>query len=153
FWEAVESLDHQVDESVQIAMLLEGRKLTERGARWLLANRRPPFDIQEAIDFFAEGAVALVPMLPKLLTGLDRAAFDERVKSFVERGVPDELAEQVAVMVPAYSTFDLVGISRVTDLPIQEVAEVYFELGERQQLTRLRERIIALPRDDRWRSM
>ena len=153
FWQAVESLDNQVDQSVQIAMLLEGRKLTERGARWLLANRRPPFDIQEAIDFFAEGAAILAPLLPKLLTGLDRVAFDERVKSFVEWGVPDELAEQVAVMVPAYSTLDVVEIAHSTGLPLEEVAEVYFDLATRQDISRLRERIIALPRDDRWRSM
>ncbi len=41
FWDAVESLSHQVEESTQVAMRLEARKLTERAARWLLHNRRP----------------------------------------------------------------------------------------------------------------
>ena len=41
--------------ATQIALLLEGRKLTERAARWLLHNRRPPFDIRATIDFFAAG--------------------------------------------------------------------------------------------------
>jgi glutamate dehydrogenase len=153
FWASVEGLDHQVDEGVQVKMLLEGRKLTERGARWLLHNRRPPFDIQETINFFSGGALHLAPMLPKLLTGRDLAAFEERRDTFGATGVPDELAEHVAMMVPAYSTFDLVEIAHSTGRPIEEVAEVYFDLAERLQLARLRERIIALPRDDRWRSM
>jgi glutamate dehydrogenase len=153
FWASVEALDHQVDESVQVSMLLEGRKLTERGTRWLLAKRRPPFDIRETIDFFSDAAATLVPLLPKMLTGMDLTAFEERRSGFSERGVPDELAEHAAIMVAAYSTFDLVEIAQGTSRPVQEVAEIYFDLADRLQISRLRERIIALPRDDRWRSM
>ena len=153
FWESVEGLSHQVAESTQIAMLLEARKLTERGARWLLHNRRPPFDIRETIDFFAGGAATLSAHLSKLLVGQDLAAFEQRRDGFAERGVPDELAEQCATFVPAFTTFDLVGIAHDTGRPVEEVAEVYFDLGDRLQLSRLRERIIALPRDDKWRSM
>ncbi|MFF5258573.1 NAD-glutamate dehydrogenase [Actinomadura viridis] len=153
FWRSVEGLSHQVDESTQIKMLLEARKLTERGARWLLHNRRPPFDIRETIDFFSEGAVRLGALLPRLLAGLDLAAFEQRRDGFAERGVPDGLAEKCAMLVPAYSTFDLVGIAHDTGRPVEEVAEVYFDLADRLQLSRLRERIIKLPRDDKWRSM
>ena len=153
FWKSVEALEHQVSESTQIAMLLEARKLTERGARWLLHNRRPPFDIRETIDFFAGGAQTLRANVSKLLVGLDLAAFEQRRDGFAERGVPDELAEQCASFVPAFSTFDLVTIAHETGRPVEEVAEVYFDLADRLQLSRLRERIIALPRDDKWRSM
>jgi glutamate dehydrogenase len=153
FWRQVESLSYQVDESTQIKMLLEARKLTERGARWLLRNRRPPFGITDNIEFFAGGARTLVGQLPKLLVGLDLAGFEQRRNGFAERGVPDELAEQVAMMVPAYSTFDLVEIAHDTGREVTEVAEVYFDLADRLQLARLRERIIALPRGDRWKTM
>ncbi|GAB3660706.1 NAD-glutamate dehydrogenase [Actinocorallia lasiicapitis] len=153
FWAAVEATEGIVDQATQIAMLLEARKLTERGARWLLHNRRPPFDIRETIDAFAPGALALVPSLPKLLAGRDLEAFDERRDAFVARGVPVELAEQVAMMVPAYSTLDVVDIARATGHTVAEVAEVYFDLADRLQLARLRDRVIALPRDDRWKSV
>ncbi|TQM67420.1 glutamate dehydrogenase [Actinomadura hallensis] len=153
FWDAVEGLAHHVSEATQIAMLLEARKLTERGARWLLHNRRPPFDIRETIDYFAGGAATLRSSVSKLLVGADLAAFEQRRDGFAERGVPDELAEQCAAFVPMFSTFDLVGIAHQTGRPVEEVAEVYFDLADRLQLARLRERIIALPRDDKWRSM
>ncbi|MFC4049330.1 NAD-glutamate dehydrogenase [Actinomadura syzygii] len=153
FWRSVEGLSDQVDESTQIAMLLEARKLTERGARWLLHNRRPPFDIRETTDFFAGSAATLSTHLSKLLVGLDLSAFEQRRDGFAQRGVPDELAERCATFVPAFSTFDLVGIAHDTARPVEEVAEVYFDLADRLQLSRLRERIIALPRDDKWRSM
>ncbi|MFC4531643.1 NAD-glutamate dehydrogenase [Sphaerisporangium dianthi] len=153
FWRAVESLDNKVDTATQLAMLLEGRKLAERGARWLLGNRRPPLDLAGATRFFVEGANGLLPHLPKMLAGPDLAAFEERRDGYLARGVPADLAERAAVMVPAYSTFDLVEISSFTGRPVNDVAEVYFDLAERLQLARLRERVIALPRDNRWNSM
>ena len=42
----MEALDGVVDTGVQILAMLEGRKLTERAARWLLHYRRPPFEVQ-----------------------------------------------------------------------------------------------------------
>jgi glutamate dehydrogenase len=153
FHRQVESLDNLVDTSTQIAMLLEARKLAERGTRWLLTNRRPPLDLEGSAAFFVKGVNGLLSHIPKMLTGPDLAAFEDRRDSFVARGVPVELAERVAAMVPAYSTFDLVEISSVTGRPVNEVAEVYFDLADRLQLARLRERIIALPRDNRWNAM
>lgn len=153
FYRQVEALDNVVDTSTQIAMLLEARKLAERGTRWLLTNRRPPLDLAAAAGFFVKGVNGLLAHIPKLLTGPDLAAFEERRDSFVARGVPVDLAERVAAMVPAYSTFDLVEISSVAERPVNEVAEVYFDLADRLQLARLRERVISLPRDNRWNSM
>jgi glutamate dehydrogenase len=153
FFAQVEALDGRVDTSVQILLLLEGRKLTERAARWLLYNRRPPFDIQATIDFLADGVVTVGQGLPKLLTGTDLTGFDERRDSFASRGVPLELAERVAAMVPAYSAFDIVDIAARIRRPVEETAEVYFDLADRLQITRLRDRITALPRDDRWNTV
>ncbi|MEV5494199.1 NAD-glutamate dehydrogenase [Nonomuraea fuscirosea] len=153
FYRAVESLDNEIDTATQIAMLLEARKLAERGARWLLVNRRPPLDLAGSVSFFMKGFNGLLAHIPKLLTGPDLAAYEDRRDSFAARGVPMELAERVAGMVPAYSTLDLVEISSLTGRPVSEVAEVYFDLADRLQLARLRERIIALPRDNRWNSI
>jgi glutamate dehydrogenase len=153
FWAQVEALDGEVDTSVQILLWLEGRKLTERAARWLLHNRRPPYDVQATIDFLADGVLAVGSGLPKLLTGSDLTGFDERRDAFTSRGVPLGLAERVAAMVPAYSAFDIVEIAARTRRPVEETAEVYFDLADRLQITRLRDRITALPRDDRWNTM
>jgi glutamate dehydrogenase len=153
FWASVEALDGQVETVTQIRLLLEGRKLTERAVRWLLHNRRPSYDIGETIDHFADGALTIASSLPKLLGGRDLAGFEERRASYTRQGVPPELAERTAGMVPAYSTFDIVETAATTGHGAEEAAEVYFDLAERLQITTLRERIIALPRDDRWNTM
>ncbi|GII91075.1 NAD-glutamate dehydrogenase [Sinosporangium siamense] len=153
YWREIEALDNKVDTSTQLAMLLEGRKLIERGTRWLLANRRSPLDLASSVAFFAKRMNGLIPHLPHLLTGRDQIAFEERRDSYITRGVPAALAVRVAAMVPAFSTFDLVEVAMQTERPLHEVAEVYFDLADRLQFARLRERVISLPRDSRWNSM
>src|SRR5205085_4046555 len=73
--------------------------------------------------------------------------------AFHAKGVPTELAERGAAMVPAYSAFDIVEIATGTGRDVGETTEVYFDLGNRLQFARLRDQIVALPRDDRWNTM
>jgi glutamate dehydrogenase len=153
FWAQVEATDGQVDVATQIAMLLESRQLIERAARWLLQNRRPPFDIQASVGFFVDGVRTVRSRLPKLLTGRDLVTFNERQQSYIARGVPVELAKRVAAMVPMHSAFEIVQVASAVERPIEETAEVYFDLADWLQITRLRDRITALSRDDRWASM
>ena len=84
----VKELDGKVEISAQILALLEGRKLTERAARWLLHFRRPPFDIQATIDYFAGGVLAVAGGFPKLLVGLDQRGFEERRDELRRARVP-----------------------------------------------------------------
>ncbi len=153
FWRQVEQIEGQVSLAAQITLLLEGRKLTERAARWLLHFRRPPFDLEATVGFFADGVRTVRAGLPKLLTGRDLSGFEERRDSYLALGVSADLAEQVASMVPTYSAFDIVQVAASVGRPIEETAEVYFDLADQLQITRLRDRITALPREDRWSAM
>jgi len=153
FWARVEHLDGQISVATQLSLLLEERKLVERAVRWLLQNRRPPFDIQATIGFFADGVRTVGASLPKLLSGRDLATFTERQEAAVAREVPPELAERVAAMVPAYSAFDIVSVAASTGSDVTDTADIYFNLGGRLQIARLRDQIVALPRDDRWNTM
>ena len=56
-------------------------------------------------------------------------------------------------MVPSYSAFDIVTSAAATEHGVEETAAVYFLLADRLQLGRLRDLIVALPRDDRWSSV
>ncbi|PRY01540.1 NAD-glutamate dehydrogenase [Allonocardiopsis opalescens] len=153
FWHAVEQLDERVSTATQLKLLLECRKLSERGSRWLLLNRPARYPIGEVVNFFREGVATIVPQLPELLRGRDLAGFQERRDQLVKADVPVELAERTAAMVPAFSTFDLVEVAADRGEPVRRVAEVYFDLADRLQIARLRDRVIALPRDDRWNTM
>ena len=150
FWQQVEAMAGTVDVGARIAVVLEARKLMERATRWLLVNRRLSFGIAETVNFFSAGVSTVRSSIPKLLSGSDLSTYEDRRASFAGSGVPAGLAEQVAAMVPSYSAFDIVTSAAATEHAVEETAAVYFLLADRLQLCRLRDLIVALPRDDRW---
>ncbi|GHD18237.1 NAD-glutamate dehydrogenase [Nocardiopsis kunsanensis] len=150
FWDEIEALGQDVSVDAKLTLLLETRKLAERSARWLLRRRSFPFDIRSEIAYFSERIGEVLSDLVGLLRGRDREAYEERRDRYTSVGVPIELAERVAAMVPAYSSLDLVEITHRTGRSLKQVAELYFELADRLNISWWRERIIDLPRDDRW---
>src|SRR6202012_1031687 len=118
----------------------------------VLITRRPPFGISETVSFLAAGVAAVRSAIPKLLSGRDLAGYEERKASFVSQGIPVQLAEEAAAMVPSYSPFDIVTSAAASSHGVEETTAVYFALAERLQLGRLRDLITALPREDRWMS-
>ena len=153
FWADVEALDLVVDADTQVAMLLDARRLVERATRWMLRTRRRPLDIAETVERFADGARAIAEALPGILAGDDRAGWDARVEELGEARVPDAVARRVAGLGALFSALDIVEVSAATERSVEEVAALHYELGARLHLHWLRDRIAALPRDDRWQAM
>jgi len=153
FWKAIDELDNRVPAEIQTRMRLAGRRLTERGARWFLLNRKHPIDITEQVEAFSAGVTEVCAQLPKLLNGADAQQLASATAELVEFGVPEELAARVAVAGSAYSALDIVEVAKETGRGPGEVAEGYFDLVDRLGIGALRDRITALPRTDRWQTM
>ncbi|MFF7677892.1 NAD-glutamate dehydrogenase [Actinacidiphila glaucinigra] len=152
-WDEVEALDTVVPADVQTRIRLHSRRLVERGTRWLLNNRPQPLAIAETIDFFREGVATVWAVLPKLLRGADLEWYESIHDELTGAGVPEELATRVAGLSSAFPTLDIVDVADRTGKDPLAVAEVYYDLADRLQITQLLDRIIELPRADRWHSM
>lgn len=152
-WEAVEALDNKVAADVQTRVRLHSRRLVERGTRWLLNNRPQPLQITETIELFAERVERVWSDLPKLVRGADLEWYEAVMAELIGEGVPEELAAKVAGFSSAFPTLDIVAISDRTGVEPLAVAEVYYDLADRLEITQLMDRIIDLPRADRWQSM
>ncbi|MER5896290.1 NAD-glutamate dehydrogenase [Streptomyces sp. NPDC001876] len=152
-WDAVEALDNQVAADVQTRIRLHSRRLVERGARWLLGNRPQPVEIAQTVEFFRDGVGQVWNELPKLLKGADLEWYRSILEELTSVGVPEELAVRVAGFSSAFPALDIVAISDRTGKDALSVAEVYYDLADRLGITQLMDRIIELPRADRWQSM
>ncbi|MFD9305616.1 NAD-glutamate dehydrogenase [Streptomyces sp. NPDC060048] len=152
-WDAVEALDNKVAADVQTRVRLHSRRLVERGTRWLLNNRPQPLQITETIAFFAERVERVWSDLAKLVRGADLEWYEAVMDELIGEGVPEELAAKVAGFSSAFPTLDIVAISDRTGVEPLAVAEVYYDLADRLDITQLMDRIIELPRADRWQSM
>jgi glutamate dehydrogenase len=152
-WVEIEALDGEVDSDVQTHLFLAGRRLVERGSRWLLAHRSRPLDIGATVNFFSPGANAIAAALPRLLGASDVEPLMVQAEELEQAGVPPALAQRVAGLGTMFSTFDIVEVADETGLEVEEVARVHFRLADRLDLHWLRDRIVELPRDDRWRAL
>ena len=134
-------------------MLLEGRRVIERSARWLLRSRRRPIDIAESVEYFGPGAAELYEKLPSLLAPSDAEPVMQQAEAFERAGAPAGLALRIAGLASMFATLDIVEIADQGEAPLERVAAIHFQLGSRLQLHWLRDRIVELPRDDRWRAL
>jgi len=151
-WRAIEDMEPRVAPQVQTDMRLEGRRLVERGAGWMLRNR-PGAGLVEVIGEMAEPVRRAVRLLPAPLRGVERAAYDDRLAGLLGAGVPSALAAASARMQAAAAALDIVDIALRTGRPVEQVSGIYHELSARLLLARLRVRIDELPRDDRWHTL
>ncbi len=149
----IDALDNQLPAAVQTHMRLQMRTLVERASRWLINNRRPPIDSDAVVDFFDVLAQKVVAAIPDLLDGRELLALHARRDALVQQGVSEDLATRVAALPPAYAALNIVETAKRDDLDALDVARLHFALGERLGLSALVDRILALPREDRWQSM
>ncbi|MFI1203752.1 NAD-glutamate dehydrogenase [Streptomyces sp. BHT-5-2] len=152
-WDDVEALDNVVAADVQTRIRLHSRRLVERGTRWLLNNRRQPLELSGTIDFFAERVAQVWAELPKLLQGSDVEWYQTILEELTDAGVPEPLAVQVSGFSSVFPALDIVAIADRTGKEPLAVAEVYYDLGDRLRINQLLDRILELPRNDRWQSM
>ena len=152
-WTAIEALDNEVKAQVQLDMLLDGRRLIERSSRWLLRHRTAPMDIASTVAAFEPGAAVLYDAVPELLDPVDLEPLARRVDELRTAGVPEELATRVATLQMMYGVFDVVEVADESGLDVRAVGAVYFRLGARLGLHWLRDRIVELGRDDRWKAL
>ncbi|WP_217238618.1 NAD-glutamate dehydrogenase [Streptomyces sp. AC555_RSS877] len=152
-WDAVEALDNKVEAAVQTRIRLHSRRLVERGTRWLLNNRPQPLQLAETVEFFADRVEQVWSQLPKLLRGADLEWYQKIYDELTGVGVPGEVATRVAGFSSAFPTLDIVSVAGRMGRDPMDVAEVYYDLADRLHITQLMDRIIELPRADRWQSM
>ncbi|MCX5261597.1 NAD-glutamate dehydrogenase [Streptomyces canus] len=152
-WDGVEALDNRAEAAVLTRIRLHSRRLVERGTRWLLNNRPQPLQLAETVEFFGDRVEQVWSQLPKLLRGADLEWYQKIYDELSGAGVPDELATRVAGFSSAFPTLDIVSVADRMGRDPMDVAEVYYDLADRLHITQLMDRIIELPRADRWQSM
>lgn len=148
----IDAWDNRIDAAAQTRMRIELRTLVERAARWLVL-RRSDLDAEGVVDFFGvrvQRVLAEENGIAGLLTGRELEAYDARRSALEDDGVPTELAARVAALPPSYALLSAVETAERTELEPQVVARVHFALGERLGLSTLLQRILVLPRTDRW---
>jgi len=146
----VEALDNRVANEVQIEMLLEGGRLIERAAAWLLQNADMPLDISHTVEHFQSGIETIRANLYDLVVEPHREGLNAKAAQLEKQGVPAEPAKKAASLGALLSGLDIIKAASSCNRDLEQVARLYFQLGDRFELYWLREQLSKLEVGRHW---
>jgi glutamate dehydrogenase len=148
-WSDIESLDNQLPASVQLDMLVSVGALLERAILWLLRSGYEKLDIAAYVDEFRPRIAAIAEHLDEVLPPSLLNTLKVREAELEADGIPDTLAHRVASLDVMSSAMDIVRISRRGGA-VEDAARVYFDLGARFNLDKLRSAAASITADTPW---
>jgi glutamate dehydrogenase len=148
-WADIESLDGVVDPVVQNELMSAVDFLVEATSRWWLvqaAGERLGATIEGAAGAFAE----LTHVIDRVGSDSWREEHEQAVGELVEKGVPKQIARRHAFQGELVHGPDIISIAQSTGRTVEEVARVFFLLGEALDIDWLEVRLEDLPATTRW---
>lgn len=152
-WAEIEALDNKVPANAQTAMLTEIEHLLDWVTLWFLRKGNSGLDIGDHVKRFAPGMAALTADLSQVVPAHYIDDMKHRAQPYLKDGVPKDLAYRVAHLVNLYSGCDIVGLATRRKMDVSQVAKVYFAIGTRFRLGRLRAAASHLESDSHWQKL
>jgi len=152
-WERIEALDNQVPAALQTTLQRETQRLIERGTLWFLRNGGSPLDITVNISAFGASVAALAGKIDTVLTEDINSRILHRVGRYRDDGVPEELASRIAYMIVLPSACDIVRIAAARGVAAEEVAKLYFAVGDHLGFGWLRYQAEKLAAGSYWQKL
>jgi glutamate dehydrogenase len=150
-WADIEALDNKLPASVQTEMMISVARLLERAILWLLGSSYTKLDIAAYVSEFKPRIAAIQDRLTQILPASILGTVRVRQAELMEDGIPEELARRVASLDVMSSAMDIIRIAR-TDAAqgVEDVARVYFGVGARFSLDRLRSATNGIAAETPW---
>ncbi len=149
-WEGIEALDNRVPAALQTALMLETNRLVEHMTLWFLRNGDDPLNMTTTAAQFGPGIAILSACLDTVLTPEEQATLNQCSATYVEQGVPPELARRIASLEPLTAGCDIVQIAQASGVPLPQAGRLYFAVGARFGLAWMRAQAGQLTPEGYW---
>jgi glutamate dehydrogenase len=148
----IDTLSANVGSQIQYKIWHEVNRLVRRGTRWFLRNRSDEVEIHETIEHFKLGMAEINTILPKFLLTYDLEV-EELARNLIAVNVPEDLALKISSMNAMFSSLDIIEAATLNKYPIDQVTEIYYEIGSRLQLGWFRELIKRHKVSNHWEAL
>jgi glutamate dehydrogenase len=128
----IDALDRKVDARIQTGLYGDIADQFRRAARWLLSHVPADAPIADTVAQYRAGVEALRQSYA--MAGEDQA----RIAELSKAGVPEELARDMVLLTPLAAALDVALLAHDAGVPPDKVAPLYFAIGARLGLDRLR---------------
>ena len=148
-WSEIEAQDNVLPARVQIEMLIEVGRLLERAMSWLLISGYESLDTARYVGEFRPAIAGISEKLNDILPASLLGSLKARQGELEMDGVPERVAYRIASLGVMGAALDIVRLSR-TGHPVEDVAKVYFSVGARFGLDRLRTAGASIAAETPW---
>lgn len=145
----IAALDNKVDAQAQLRLHNEISTVLQRVVAWLVRHNEGG-SIAERVEKRAQLAGLVDSAWLELLSLYDQKRADKRVKSYTKLGVSEDLALDVALLKSRASGFDVIALSEDTGWPAQRAAELFYDVGGRFKIDRIRSALLNSKSDSHW---
>ena len=153
-WDAVAALDGKAPAGGQMA-LFQRLSAALRGSTFWLARRaaRDKLGVDALVRAYGPSFQSLLKLMPGVLSPLEQASVEARVRRLSDAGAPLEKARAVAVLQPMTIAGDLVDLAEASSWPLPNVARLYHAVGETFGFDRVRQAAGAYAVGDNFERM
>ncbi len=151
-FKSVEALDGKVPYQAQMTAFHEIAQMVKRAVTWFLRFGGGHLQVTEGIDSYKPGVEMLRREIKRVIPegigeGLARAE-----AQFINKGLPEAIAEEIAVLNLLSSANDIITIAHRTKCDIRSIAVAYFETGELLGLDWLRRQAAHIDTQNSWQA-
>jgi len=118
-----------------------------------LRHHPRPLAVGATVDHFAPAVARLMASLPECARGSERERLEQASADYLARGVPAELAARIAALDLLPSALDITEVADAHKIDVEQAGDVFCVIGDRLRLDWLYDRIVGLPRADRWEAL
>lgn len=149
-WHNIELLDGKVAPTVQADLFMRVTQFAEQSIAWLLHNLPQPINVGDVIKGMEKNIAEFRSHYDTMVTPAIAQGIKDQVAQLTAQNVPHGLAQDIAWLVVLASAYDVVQVSRDSKRKIDEVATLYFQLGEMLELHWLRREAAASTVTGHW---
>jgi glutamate dehydrogenase len=88
-----------------------------------------------------------------VLLGSEHEWLEQESAALMSRGVPAAVAQRIGGLDALFTALDITELAEQHGRAVEEVAAVYATVGDHLRFDWLRDRIVELPRGDRWQAL
>ena len=140
-WDNLDDLMYDIPSDLQLEIFIDIRKFAYKVTFWFLRNVRQPMDVTEMVEQFGVGIKSLLQNKKSILVGNALEHYNYRIKNYLDKGLPKDLADKVASLMALSSACDIVKVANRTGVEITVVGKIHCELETRFKFFWLRAEI------------
>ncbi len=144
---AIHGLDNKIDAQIQYEAISALTKVVRANVVWLL-NNKPKLDVSDALNNYQAKYNEVKDSVQKLSS----EGLRHKTIKFNKQGLPQKLAEKIALTTSLYHTLDVIAITEKSQSKTSDSLAIYLNISKNLDIRWLSLRINALEVTNAWHS-